>query len=594
MFLEDEGRFGEAENEFIKGGKPREAIDMYIHQQDWQAAVKVADLCEPAAVTDIQLAQAELFLKQNELEKAEALFLLAKKTEFALNMYKEYNRWEDAIRIAKDHMPSLIPELNQDFASFMKSQNGGIETFDGIMAQAQAMEQAQDYLEAINLYLHLDVRHTDDNSKLHEVWMKAINVAKHYAHIRLPEVVHVVAKRFIAEGIYEEAANLYEDINASKEIIEMCIKAGQWDRARQAAAKGDVQQQQHVDKLFKQHLLKTQDAGQLVQTGYIAEALELYAQGGVWDKVHELAGLLGPDKQKEVSLRHAKLCLDSQKNVEAIAILACYGAPSTRAACELCCFLMKDLLGSSQKYSDIGHGIQELRTVLFELGKPNAEFHTAIFSTEWLELKELCLIATYICSCLHAQSQGLQEIVAKLFISLLRYCRIVPSDKAFYEAGIACKQLGWQGMAFVYLNCYLDIAEAIDSPDHGTLLDVSGLEMSDIPQNIPVPEQHFISEESREEVRDWIIQLSLDQQVEPTLPSRSCERCGKAVDAASIICFSCKYQNEACCVTGYPVLPHKRVTCKLCDMPANKKDWNSFTQSFERCPWCHKSQQPEY
>ncbi|KAJ7524124.1 hypothetical protein O6H91_18G079000 [Diphasiastrum complanatum] len=120
MFLEDEGRFGEAENEFIKGGKPREAIDMYIHQQDWQAAVKVADLCEPAAVTDIQLAQAELFLKQNELEKAEALFLLAKKTEFALNMYKEYNRWEDAIRIAKDHMPSLIPELNQDFASFMK------------------------------------------------------------------------------------------------------------------------------------------------------------------------------------------------------------------------------------------------------------------------------------------------------------------------------------------------------------------------------------------------------------------------------------------------------------------------------------------
>lgn len=33
MFLEDEGRFQEAEAEFISAGKPREAIDMYCHNQ---------------------------------------------------------------------------------------------------------------------------------------------------------------------------------------------------------------------------------------------------------------------------------------------------------------------------------------------------------------------------------------------------------------------------------------------------------------------------------------------------------------------------------------------------------------------------------
>merc|ERR1711965_651642 len=32
MFLEDEGRFPEAEEEFIRAGKPKEAIDMYTHQ----------------------------------------------------------------------------------------------------------------------------------------------------------------------------------------------------------------------------------------------------------------------------------------------------------------------------------------------------------------------------------------------------------------------------------------------------------------------------------------------------------------------------------------------------------------------------------
>jgi hypothetical protein len=53
MFLEDEGRFRDAEEAFIKVSKPREAIDMYVHQQDWAAALRVADLCDPAAMPEI-------------------------------------------------------------------------------------------------------------------------------------------------------------------------------------------------------------------------------------------------------------------------------------------------------------------------------------------------------------------------------------------------------------------------------------------------------------------------------------------------------------------------------------------------------------
>jgi len=33
MYLEDEGRFPEAETEFLAADKPREAIDMWVHQQ---------------------------------------------------------------------------------------------------------------------------------------------------------------------------------------------------------------------------------------------------------------------------------------------------------------------------------------------------------------------------------------------------------------------------------------------------------------------------------------------------------------------------------------------------------------------------------
>jgi hypothetical protein len=41
----------------VVAGKPREAIDMYLHNQDWPAAMRVAERCEPGAVDDIYLAQ---------------------------------------------------------------------------------------------------------------------------------------------------------------------------------------------------------------------------------------------------------------------------------------------------------------------------------------------------------------------------------------------------------------------------------------------------------------------------------------------------------------------------------------------------------
>jgi intraflagellar transport protein 172 len=46
-------------------------------------------------------------------------------------------------------------------------------------------------------------------------------------------------------------------------------------------------------------------------------------------------------------------------------------------------------------------------------------------------------------------------------------------------------------MAFVYLNRYLDIVEAIDDQDASTIDNVN-FETSDIPQDFPVPESHFL------------------------------------------------------------------------------------------------------
>jgi intraflagellar transport protein 172 len=59
LFLEDEERFPESEEEFVKADKPKEAIDMYIHQQDWRNAVRVAETYDPASVPEVLVAQAK-------------------------------------------------------------------------------------------------------------------------------------------------------------------------------------------------------------------------------------------------------------------------------------------------------------------------------------------------------------------------------------------------------------------------------------------------------------------------------------------------------------------------------------------------------
>ena len=51
MFLEDEGRFAEAEAEFISANKPREAVDMYIHNQVTCAVPPPCPRCVPLLCT---------------------------------------------------------------------------------------------------------------------------------------------------------------------------------------------------------------------------------------------------------------------------------------------------------------------------------------------------------------------------------------------------------------------------------------------------------------------------------------------------------------------------------------------------------------
>jgi intraflagellar transport protein 172 len=74
--------------------------------------------------------------------------------------------------------------------------------------------------------------------------------------------------------------------------------------------------------------------------------------------------------------------------------------------------------------------------------------------------------------------------------------------RAFFEAGMAWKAAGRPNMAFVLLNRFLDLADALEDPE----ADMSQLENADfadtdVPFDVALPEAPYATEAAREEVR---------------------------------------------------------------------------------------------
>jgi len=195
-----------------------------------------------------------------------------------------------------------------------------------------------------------------------------------------------------------------------------------------------------------------------------------------------------------------------------------------------------------------------------------------------------------------AREHDLTETYAKLSVALLRYTNHLPVDLAFYDAGEACRDVKWNAYAFVLLNRFADICEVIDDPNSGDI-ENSDFLTSDIPSpvEVEVPANHNLSEAQREEVSDYLITISTSgSSTKQDLPTRSCHSCNNDTYEAAVKCHSCSTTVPACVVTGFPVLPKDQVSCRNCQRPANRRDWNAWVTKLGTCPWCNARQMPSY
>jgi intraflagellar transport protein 172 len=595
LALEDDERYKEAADEFIKANKPKEAIDMYIHQRDWTQAMHIAEKYDRSAVDEVMVQQARDYVEhQNNLLAAEELYLRARKPDLAVQMYTQKKMINEAVRICKKHCPRLLSDVIEAYGTL----SSGAQTIDDILDAARVYEETGNASKAIDAYLQINDQVTEDADRLEEVWNQAVDLASNSCQERLQDVISIVAKRLAMLGRHASAGDLYEQIDRYQEAIMAYISAEEWVKARNLAKQALPEMLGKVEESYNQDLIQKQNGDELIRRGNVTTALDMYARNGEWDRCLDLAEKSAPKALPHYLTQHCKVLAKDEDFLGACRAFVRYGAPRDPGNYPLykliCSELCSKKFPTSSEETTMWISLREmlLRVVAGTQVPPPAynkiDKEVAEFTKSFM-VAHLCALRA------QARDRGISaNIMMKQSVALLRYTADFPVDRAFYDAGIACRDapVPQPNLAFFYLNRFLDICDAIEDPD-STEIDNSDFLNTDLPTpyEVELPESWWVKADVVEDVRDWVLQGAVDKSVEQKLTTKSCDKCKSEMYVASLQ-GPCKTMYDPCAVTGYPVMQADKVNCKTCGAAANRDDWNTWIAAFKTCPWCGMSANP--
>ncbi|KAK2158150.1 hypothetical protein NP493_1800g00020 [Ridgeia piscesae] len=568
MFLEDEGKFKEAEAEFVKAGKPKEAVLMYVHNQDWDSAQRVAEEHDPDSVADVLVGQARFAFEEKEFQKAESFLLRAQRPELAIKYYKDAVMWQDALRVCKEYVPHKLQQLQDQYDREMisKSTKGA----DTLVSQAREWEASGEYERAVECYAKVNSKVTQDVTVLLKCWVKAAELAlKFLSSDKAVQVVEVIGPRLVEISKFGPAAEIYLQADMVKEAIDAFIAGEEWGKAKKVARELEPRYEPYVDEKYKEHHRSQGRAEEVARVDVMA-ALDMYMEKGQWEKCIDTAEQQGPKVLHKYVALYAAHLIKNGKTTAALDLYVKHEAPAVPQNYNIYKRICRDMLNEmSENWAERYKNWADLRDVLFNLCE-NISKSADAKGPHHEEFETMLLIAHYCATRSAAMGHSsLHTVAAKLSISMLRHTDIIPADKAFYEAGVMCKSVGWENMAFVYLNRYLDLVEAIEE---GSLdmLDNSDFQDTDIPFEIPLPEKPHLPDGKHEELKEWVLAVSMDQKVTQELPMDE-----RDTYEASLVAASTGIRSLPCVITGYPVLRNK-LEFKRPGRAANKDDWNKF------------------
>jgi len=413
----------------------------------------------------------------------------------------------------------------------------------------------------------------------------------------------------------------------------MLVREDKGDVAAELArAYGGYEMVRTVEAMRQEHLRSMNRIEELAPRN-AHMAVDVYAQTGQWSKVLELAKQQGPAAVHKYAANHAAKLVSESRFKAALSILHQHGFEAAAPVFPLVRRIAQEVLAMSEEklgddagsaasnggyqmtgpagadgvsFVSLPAAMEMLKKVLLRLvdGVTDAAARgtgaalTAEHTAALAEFKRFAGVAHLFTTREKARSANALTAVAKLSMSLLRSSNMIPVDRAFLEAGSACRALSdkapvWHSNALVFYNRFIDLHDAISDPEMGNITN-KDFEGTDIPSpyDMPLPSRHCVPTSLAEEVRDWVLEKIAEG--EQRLGRRNCENCGKETYAGNLTCFTCRTKHEECIVTGFPVLRAHAVQCGNCGKKANRGDWNDWVEAKKTCPWCETQQKPQY
>jgi len=503
------------------------------------------------------------------------------------------------VRVCKKHCPQMLGDVVDSTMEGNAGGTGPAQSLEEILDAAKIYEETGNYSRAIDTYLSVNENCSSDPDRLEEVWENAVRLAMKHAQERYNDIVAVVASRLKMISRFEAAAELYESIEAAREAVNCYIAGEVWEKAKILAQQQCPDMIRVVEERYKTDLVSKGDGDELIRrTGDVDSALDMYARNGDWAKCLQLAEKQSPKMLPHYLVQYCKILANDSNILTACQTLVRYGPPAEQSNFQLYKVITHELLATTDATGPpllremllrlLTSGIVSIPPspkLLAEDRMPAAvEFHKSLFSAHYLTIRGRL-----------RESQKAPELVAKISVSLCRYCNEFPVDRAFYEAGLDCKNANMINMSFFFLNRFLDIADAIDDPDNAAIDNTDFMD-TDIPSpyDLDLPETAHVTGVQVEEIRDWVLGWSMDQSVQQKMDLRQCDKCRADIYTASLACPKCAYKHEPCVISGYPVLKRSRVECSNCHCAANRDDWNTWVQNLKVCPWCASNQNAQY
>ncbi|KAG9392443.1 intraflagellar transport [Carpediemonas membranifera] len=221
--LENEGLVEEAQEQFIAGGKPEEAVHMWVHLGQFDSALKVAGSHAPGMVTEVKQGMAAHYAASNhasDLNKAVELFVELNEHDKALEVYTSRGMTAQALLLAQRHvqLQHHVDSMQTETRAQPRVERRAVQP-STVMAEAEAsltgVVRSGDVAHALGIIRGTSVPAEELNA--------AAAAARRTDEVSHSVVAFAIGSKLTEMGLYGDAINAITDVAISAEAESVAV-----------------------------------------------------------------------------------------------------------------------------------------------------------------------------------------------------------------------------------------------------------------------------------------------------------------------------------------------------------------------------------